>query len=189
MSSELEFLSRHVAKGKTEPARFPWPRRRARRHRHLRQLAALQRGARRRPGQGRHHQGRPGRRRIHQQPRPGAVHDPGAVRLRQDVGRDDRRAVAGRRAGVPHRRGDRLFRRRQGVDAEDPRRHRVPQRQDRDGRRRGRHARAPFRRKVEVRRARLHEGHREHQGQRQGSRPDAEGSRMPTCPTCSATTT
>ena len=58
---------------------------------------------------------------------------------------------------------------------QDPRRRRVPQRQDGDRRGRGRHARAPFRREVEIRRARLHEGHREHQGQRQGSRPHAEG--------------
>ena len=33
----------------------------------------------------------------------------------------------------PDRRGDRLLRRRQDLDAEDPRRHRVPQRQDGDG--------------------------------------------------------
>ena len=105
------------------------------------------------------------------------------------LGRNDRRAVARRQAREPHRRGDRLVRRRQGLDAEDPRRRRIPQRQDRDRRGRGRHARAPFGREVEVRRARLHEGHREHQGQRQGSRADAEGGRMPTCPTCSATTT
>ena len=39
-----------------------------------------------------------------------------------------------------------------------------------DRRGRGRHSGTPFRRKVEIRRARLHEGHREHQGQRQGGR-------------------
>ena len=32
----------------------------------------------------------------------------------------------------PHRRGDRLVGRRQGLDAEDPRRRRIPQRQDGD---------------------------------------------------------
>ena len=184
MSNELEFLSRYVAKRQTEPARFSRPRRSARRLRNLRQLAAFKRGARRRSGQGRHRS------------RPACVGgestnslDPALMMTQvpfafgKMLGRNDRRAVPRRQAREPHRRGDRLVRRRQDLDAQDPRRRRIPQRQDGDRRRRGRHARTPFRREVEVRRARLHEGHRDHQGQRQGSRPDAEGGqRRPALP-------
>ena len=86
MSNELEFLSRYVAKGKLSRRDF------------LGRAAALgvtatfansllSSAARAEgPVKGGIAQGRPGRRRIHQQPRSGADDDAGAVRLRQDAG-------------------------------------------------------------------------------------------------------
>ncbi len=62
MSNELEYLSRRVASGKLSRRDFLGRAAALGVTATFANIAAFQRGARRRPGQGRHAEGRPGRR-------------------------------------------------------------------------------------------------------------------------------
>ena len=122
MSDELHFLSRRAVARQAEPAGFSWPRRRARRHRHFRRLPAGQRRTRRGAVKGgmlkAGLQGGAATNSLD----PALCTSQVPVSLRPPMGRNARRALA-RRAGQDGARGRvRRIRRRQGLDAQDPRR-------------------------------------------------------------------